>query len=197
MSIIKRSGGDERYIRMNFFCASLGSMVISLSISFFSYGAIRILGVMLVFVGIVILTLPPFLEEKTSELEEGNSISPATEKYSCLTAFCFAAVTLCFTGWLPSFCVMMKIFTKEEAARLMLLLSCLQLLLRASSTYIKMNGLSFLKITCSYTALGFGPLAFVLFGIGFRMFLVFTLIFYFPFIMFMFLPSLLTLPSHF
>ena len=65
MSIIKRSEGDERYLRMNFFWASLGSMTVSLSISLFSFRAIRVLGIVLLLVGMVIFALPPFPEEKT------------------------------------------------------------------------------------------------------------------------------------
>ena len=92
---------------------------------------------------------------------------------------------------------MTGILQKDEAAKLLSYLFILHMLLRTSSTFVEIKSFYYLKATCYYTSEFLCLLAFVLYAFGFRLFLVYSSAFFYPFTTFMFLPAMLTLPSNF
>ena len=101
----------------------------------------------------------------------------------------FISFNLATVSWLPSFCVLMGILSKEAAARVMSCLFVVNFVLRIGSVFASIGTLAYLKFTCYFTAICFGPLAFLLYLLGFRLFLVVCLTFCYPVVAFMFVPS--------
>ena len=77
------------------------------------------------------------------------------------------------------------------------LLSTFNLALRGISVFIRIKSVTYLKAACYLNAGLFGVVGFLLYGFGFRVFLVYSTAFLYPFITFMFLPTMFTLPSNF
>ena len=107
----------------------------------------------------------------------------------------FALFSLSYEGWFPSFCVMMQILDKEAAARIISFVFTFNLVLRGISVFLKIKSVTYLKATCYLNAGLFGVVGFLLYGLGFRVFLVYSTAFLYPFITFMFLPTMFTVHS--
>ena len=70
LSIINLSGERaEKYIRINYAFSSLGSIIVTFSISFFGFLTMKIVGAILLIMSIVFYLLPPF-EEKQKAVEK-------------------------------------------------------------------------------------------------------------------------------
>ena len=71
------------------------------------------------------------------------------------------------------------------------------MVLRGISVFLKIKSVTYLKATCYCNAVLLSLIGFALYGVGFRVFLVYCTAFLYPFITFMFLPTMFTLPSNF
>ena len=112
----------------------------------------------------------------------------------CLNFGMFGCMSMCIVGWISSFCLMMDILPKEQAALVPSLMFIIELILRTMAIFVKIEIRSYLN-TAATANVAAGFLTFLLFALDFRLVLVIIGGLCLPLCNFKFLASLYVLPA--